>query len=43
MSAKMFPCVAFRGVCLPVLGLLLLSAAMSPAPTPKPISILPQL
>jgi len=31
MSAKMFPRVAFRGVCLPVLGFLLLSAVKSPA------------
>jgi hypothetical protein len=31
MSAKMFPRVAFRGMCLPVLGVLLLSAVLSPA------------
>jgi hypothetical protein len=31
MSAIMFPRVAFRVVCLPVLGVLLLSAVMSPA------------
>jgi len=31
MSAKTFPRVAFRGVCLPVLGFLLLSVVLSPA------------
>jgi hypothetical protein len=31
MNATMSPRVAFRGVCLPVLGFLLLSAFLSPA------------